>query len=162
MCKAYIKGQNEVQRESSNIPISVSVFSFTNPNPKNLVKTILWRCWRSETEEMSTFDAYSMDGEDTYGGYGSYSNFSGAFPGDADVTVDHTPASPDVFGFDDSSPNYSQPPFDPIHVENGNGNGYGVADDEVGDAVFVSDGPILPPPSEMGVDEGYALLEWRR
>ncbi|XP_023544741.1 clathrin light chain 1-like isoform X2 [Cucurbita pepo subsp. pepo] len=111
---------------------------------------------------MSAFDAYSMDGEDSYGGYGSYTNFSGGFPGDADVSVEHTPASPDVFGFDDPSPNYSQAPFDPIHMENGNGNGYGAAEEEVGDGVFVSDGPILPPPTEMGVEEGYALREWRR
>ena len=111
---------------------------------------------------MSSFDAYSMDGEDAYGGYGSYTNFSGGFPGDADVSVEHTAASPDVFGFDDPGTNYSQAPFDPIHVENGNGNGYGVVEDEVGDGVFVSDGPILPPPTEMGVEEGYALREWRR
>jgi hypothetical protein len=26
----------------------------------------------------------------------------------------------------------------------------------------VSDGPILPPPTEMEPEEGFALREWRR
>lgn len=129
---------------------------------------------------MASFDSFGIDGEeihtsnhrsfqeeedDSYSNFGSYSNFTtGEFPS-ADVPVDHASASsPDVFGFGSSSvdvdPNasYSQSPFSPIHVENGNGNGYNVA----GDDVFASDGPVLPPPSEMEPEEGYALREWRR
>ncbi|KAF2308275.1 hypothetical protein GH714_039886 [Hevea brasiliensis] len=132
---------------------------------------------------MASFDTFGIDGEeihtsnhrsfeeeedDSYSNFGSYSNFTtggtGEFPS-GDVPVDHVAASsPDVFGFGSSSvdvdPNasYSQSPFSTIHVENGNGNGYNVA----GDGVFTSDGPVLPPPSEMEPEEGYALREWRR
>nr|AFK35841.1 unknown [Lotus japonicus] len=60
------------------------------------------------------------------------------------------------FGFSDPNPNYSQSPFEPEHVvENGDENGYD-------DGVFVSDGPVLPPPGDMEPEEGYALREWRR
>ncbi|OIW10436.1 hypothetical protein TanjilG_24996 [Lupinus angustifolius] len=106
----------------------------------------------------SSFDAFSVDDlntvdDDTYSGYASYSAFSG---------VDHTStaASPEIFGFTDPDPDpsYSQSPFDPVHVsENGNGNSYGDGDD-----VFISDGPVLPPPGDMEPEEGYALREWRR
>lgn len=126
---------------------------------------------------MSSFDAFSVDGEelninsssahpfadhhedDTYSGYdGGYSSFSGGFPTEGDVAVDHTAAeSPEAFGFSDPNPNYSQSPFESVPVENGNENGNGYGDD-----VFVSDGPVLPPPSEMEPEEGYALREWRR
>ncbi|KAG7958961.1 hypothetical protein I3843_10G047200 [Carya illinoinensis] len=95
-------------------------------------------------------------------GSGAYSSFpaaagdfSGGFPAEGDVAVDHASASPEIFSFDDPNSGYSQSPYDPIHVENG--NGYGVGDD-----VFVSDGPVLPPPSEMEHEEGFALREWRR
>ncbi|XP_015956481.1 clathrin light chain 1 [Arachis duranensis] len=112
---------------------------------------------------MSAFDTFSVDSdhhqnhadEDNFSGYGGYSSFSG---GDVPV-VDHTSpaASPDIFGFSDPDPSYSQSPFEPVHVtENGNGNGYH------DDGVFVSDGPVLPAPAEMGPEEGYALREWRR
>lgn len=142
---------------------------------------------------MSSFDAFGIDGEEINvndssrhfiddedeqsftaapGGYGSYSNFppsgavdfSGGFPADDDVAVDHTSASPEIFGFDDPNPSYSQSPFDPIHVDNGNGNenGYGgLGGNGIGDDVF-SDGPVLPPPTEMEPEEGFALREWRR
>ncbi|EEF43244.1 conserved hypothetical protein [Ricinus communis] len=130
---------------------------------------------------MASFDTFGMDGveeihtssnhrsfeeEDdveSYSNYGSYSNFT---TGGGDVTIDHVTAasSPDVFGFGSSSadpnPSYSQSPFSPIHVENGNGNSYnGTGGD---DDVFASDGPILPPPTEMEPEEGFALREWRR
>ncbi|XP_054800746.1 clathrin light chain 1-like [Prosopis cineraria] len=126
---------------------------------------------------MSSFDAFSVDGEelnvnsssthpfddhhedDSYSGYdGGYSSFSGGFPTEGDVAVDHTATeSPEIFGFSDPNPNYSQSPFESVHVENGNENGNGY-----GDGVFVSDGPVLPPPSEMEPEEGRALREWRR
>ncbi|KAK7252170.1 hypothetical protein RIF29_35936 [Crotalaria pallida] len=115
----------------------------------------------------SSFDAFSVDDlnpnsdhlhsavadDDTYSGFGGYSSFSGA---------DHASpaASPEIFGFSDPDPTYSQSPFEPVHVsENGNGNSYGAGDD---DGVFVSDGPILPPPGESEPEEGFALREWRR
>ncbi|XP_061349431.1 clathrin light chain 1-like [Gastrolobium bilobum] len=116
---------------------------------------------------MSSFDAFTVDdhhfaaseaAEETYSGYGGFSSFPGE-----DAPVDHSAvaaaaSSPEIFGFSDPDPSYSQSPFE--HVvengnENGNGNGYG-------DDVFVSDGPVLPPPGEMGSEEGYALREWRR
>lgn len=129
----------------------------------------------------SSFDTFSMDGEeqihhqssnhhpfnedeaaaDSYSNYAPYSSLTGAaddFPADhGDVPVDHV-QSPEIFGFDGQDPGYSQSPFDSVHVENGNGNGYGGGED----SVFASDGPILPPPTEMESEEGFALREWRR
>ena len=64
-------------------------------------------------------------------------------------------ASPEIYGFSDPNPGYSHSPFESETVENG--NGYGGAE-----SVFVSDGPVLPPPTEMEPEEGYALREWRR
>ncbi|KAJ1405487.1 Clathrin light chain [Sesbania bispinosa] len=94
--------------------------------------------------------------DDTFSGYGGYSSFHGD-----DVPVDHTTtaaASPEIFGFTDPDPSYSQSPFEPVHVgANGNENGNGYDD-----GVFVSDGPVLPPPGEMEPEEGYSLREWRR
>ncbi|KAF3945655.1 hypothetical protein CMV_027990 [Castanea mollissima] len=99
-------------------------------------------------------------------GYASYSSFpSGGFPADGDVAVDHASASPEIYGFDDPNPAYSQSPFNPIHMDNGNGNdnGYGgFAENGIDDGVFTSDGPVLPPPTEMEPEEGFALREWRR
>ncbi|XP_030968225.1 clathrin light chain 2-like [Quercus lobata] len=137
---------------------------------------------------MSSFDAYGIDGEEEINvnasnshfiddedeqsftaageGYASFSSFpSGAFPADGDVAVDHASASPEIYGFDDPNPGYSQSPFNPIHVDNGNGNenGYaGFGENGIDDGVFSSDGPVLPPPTEMEPEEGFALREWRR
>ncbi|KAI4296702.1 hypothetical protein L6164_036640 [Bauhinia variegata] len=126
---------------------------------------------------MASFDTFSVDGEElnvnssthpfsdqheeeSYSSYGGYSSFTGGFNTEGDVPVDHTAAaSPDIFGYSDPNPGYSQSPFESEHVENGNGNGNGY---EGGDGVFVSDGPVLPPPTEMEPEEGYALREWRR
>ncbi|RZB63520.1 clathrin light chain 1-like [Glycine soja] len=124
---------------------------------------------------MSSFDAFADDlnvnsssthhhdeDEDNFSGYGGYSSFTGGFSADGDVAVDHSAAaSPEIYGFTDPNPAYSQSPFESATVENGNenGNGYGQGD---GDGVFISDGPVLPPPTEMEPEEGYALREWRR
>ena len=81
------------------------------------------------------------------------------------MAVDHASASPEIYGFDDPNPGYSQSPFNPIHVDNGNGNenGYGgFGENGIDDGVFNSDGPVLPPPTEMEPEEGFALREWRR
>ncbi|KAJ8761639.1 hypothetical protein K2173_004415 [Erythroxylum novogranatense] len=95
--------------------------------------------------------------DDGYSNFGSYSDFNTG----ADVSVDHVAASsPDVFGFGssaadvDPNPNFSESPYG---VDNGHGNGYSGADD----GLFSSDGPVLPPPTEMTPEEGFALREWR-
>ena len=139
---------------------------------------------------MSSFDTYGIDGEEeinvnasnshfidnedeqsftaTNKGYASYSIFpSEGFPADGDVAVDHTSASPKIYGFDDPNPIYSQSSFNPIHVDNGNGNknGYGgFSENDIGidDGVFSSNGLVLLPPTEMELEEGFALREWRR
>ncbi|KAK4758905.1 hypothetical protein SAY87_020206 [Trapa incisa] len=123
----------------------------------------------------SSFDAYSAGGEaqhrhfgedDNLSGYGGYngfpasgedfngatghfsSDFSGGFPRDGDVSVDHVAASPEIFGFDDPNSGYPQAQLNgSVFVSNG---------------VFMTDGPVLPPPIEMEPEEGTALREWRR
>ncbi|XP_010241992.1 PREDICTED: clathrin light chain 2-like [Nelumbo nucifera] len=96
----------------------------------------------------------------------------GAFPTDDDVTGQHlshnldgSPPSPEIFGFsssvaNDPTPGYSPSPFSSIPVSNGNGKAYDLAADTEG--IFTSDGPVLPPPSEMQPEEGFAFREWRR
>ncbi|OIV91756.1 hypothetical protein TanjilG_26609 [Lupinus angustifolius] len=91
----------------------------------------------------------AADDDDTYS---DYSTFTAGLTPD----VHNAAASPDIFGFTDHNPVYTQSPFESVTVENGNGNGHGD-----GDNVFVSDGPVLPPPGEMEPEEGYVLREWR-
>jgi hypothetical protein len=65
----------------------------------------------------------------------------------AHAPVGGLPSSPDMYGFrSDPIPDFGS------ETNGGLNNG----------AVFVSDEPILPPPSEMQPDEGFVLREWRR
>ncbi|KAL2340194.1 hypothetical protein Fmac_008134 [Flemingia macrophylla] len=76
------------------------------------------------------------------------------------LPVDHSAAaSLEIYDFTDPNPVYSQSPFESATMENRNDNenGYGT-----GEGIFVSDGPVLPPPTKMEPKEGYALREWRR
>ncbi|KAA8519821.1 hypothetical protein F0562_014089 [Nyssa sinensis] len=156
---------------------------------------------------MSSFDAYSNDGEDVttasarpfdddgYIGYdprlpsqrfdGSFFAAAGAadddhysasedpqpyhgggFHADDEVSVDHVSHSvhsPETYAFSsDPAPDYSQTsPFSAsIPISNGNGKAYDIS--EEADGLFTSDGPVLPPPSELQPEEGFALREWRR
>ena len=132
---------------------------------------------------MASFDSYGLDGEELnssnrqfddndvvvvedFTGYDSFSTFPTDQPQSDDyVAVDHhsaTATATSSFGFEDPNPNYSESsPFGSVHIENGNGYN-GVGEGGIGDGVFSSDGPMLPPPSEMEPEEGYALREWRR
>ncbi|KAL2322324.1 hypothetical protein Fmac_026703 [Flemingia macrophylla] len=81
-------------------------------------------------------------------------------PNTLSLPVDHSAAaSPEIYGFTDPNPAYSQSPSESAIVENRNDNenGYGASE-----GVFVFDGPVLPPPTEMESEEGYAPHEWRR
>ncbi|XP_050287084.1 clathrin light chain 1-like isoform X2 [Quercus robur] len=59
---------------------------------------------------MSSFPASSAD------------DFSGEFAVDSDLSIDHGSTVPEAQGFKDPNPSYSQPSFEPIHVENENEN----------------------------------------
>ncbi|KAF3971913.1 hypothetical protein CMV_004524 [Castanea mollissima] len=82
------------------------------------------------------------------------------FLADGHVAIDHASASPEIYGFEDPNPGYSQSLFNLIHVDHGNGNqngygGFGENDIGIGidDGVFNFEGPVLPPPIEMEPEE---------
>ncbi|XP_059671086.1 clathrin light chain 2-like [Cornus florida] len=89
----------------------------------------------------------------------------GGFTVDEEVVVDHVShsvQSPETYAFgSDPDPNYSQSsPFTSVPISNGNGKAYDIGEDA--DGFFSSDGPMLPPPTEMQPEEGFAIREWRR
>ena len=96
----------------------------------------------------------------------------GGFPIEEEVTeddvshdVDGVHPAPEMYGFggssvvDDPNPNFSGESYS-VPIANGNGKPYDISDDT--DGIFSSDGPVLPPPTEMQAEEGFALREWRR
>lgn len=96
---------------------------------------------------------------------GFHSVSGGAFGPDENVQVHYVsshgsiPPSPEGFSYStDPLADFSSEPS-PFIIPEPNGNAY---EEEENGGLFASDGPILPPPSEMHPEEGFILREWRR
>ncbi|XP_068645453.1 clathrin light chain 2-like [Aristolochia californica] len=122
---------------------------------------------RLPSQRYESYSAFPDDPQDVLDEL-PQSDYHSGFGNDDEIPVHHVsapsmddsvPPSPEMYGFnsapEEPTPAYSPPPFDSIPQTNGN---YG----ELDEGIFSTDGPVLPPPTEMQPEEGFAFREWRR